>query len=45
MNNINLAKLYHFDEMFDNTSKPHSCYKDYYKWLSSEEPGNLKNNK
>ena len=42
MNNIDLAKLYHFDEMFDNTSKPHSCYKDYYKWLSSEEPGNLK---
>ena len=42
MNSIDLDKLYHFDEMFDNTSKPHSCYKDYYKWLSSEEPGNLK---
>ena len=42
MKNINLAKLYHFDEMFDNTSKPHSCYKDYNKWLSCEEPRNLK---
>ena len=42
MKNINLAKLYHFDEMFDNSSKPHSCYKDYNKWLSCEEPRNLK---
>ena len=42
MNNVDIAKLFHFDEMFDNTSKPHNCYKGYYKWLLSEEPRNLK---
>ena len=42
MNGIELNKLYHFDEMFDDTSKPHSCYMDYNEWLSCEEPRNLK---
>ena len=38
MDGINLYKLYHFDEMFDDISKPHSCYMDYNEWLSCEEP-------
>ena len=42
MNNIKINKLYHFDEMFDNTFKPYGCYKDYNKWLECEELRDLK---
>ena len=38
-------KLYHFDEMFDNIFKPNECYKEYFKWLQSEDLKNLKKNK
>ena len=42
MNNVNITKLYHFDEMFDNNIKPNECYKEYNKWLDSEDLRNLK---
>ena len=42
MSNINITKLYHFDEMFDNILKPNECYKEYDKWLKSEDLKNLK---
>ena len=42
MSNVNISKLYHFDEMFDNIFKPNECYKEYFKWLKSEDLKNLK---
>ena len=42
MSNVNVSKLYHFDEMFHNISKPNECYKEYFKWLKSEDLKNLK---
>ena len=42
MSNINISKLYHFDEMFDNIFKPNECYKEYFKWIKSEDLKNLK---
>jgi uncharacterized circularly permuted ATP-grasp superfamily protein len=42
MSNVNISKLYHFDEMFDNFFKPNECYKEYFKWLKSEDLKNLK---
>ena len=42
MSNVNVSKLYHFDEMFDNIFKPKECYKEYFKWLKSENLKNLK---
>ena len=42
MSNVNISKLYHFDEMFDNILKPNECYKEYFKWLKSEDLKNLK---
>ena len=42
MSNVNVSKLYHFDEMFDNIFKPNECYKEYFKWLKSEDLKNLK---
>ena len=42
MSNVNVSKLCHFDEMFDNIFKPNECYKEYFKWLKSEDLKNLK---